>query len=62
MATPYIPLVSCTRGGRGYRASCRLGSPPPCQELVKCLPTNFPEEELAAYVRAMLQDDRVEVR
>lgn len=49
-------------GGWGSRASGRLGSPPPCQVLVKFLPPDFPEEELTAYVKEMLQDDRVEVR
>ena len=42
--------------------SGRLGSPPLREVLVKCLPPDFPEEELTAYVKEMLQDDRVEVR
>lgn len=49
------------QGGWGTKESSRLGILPNCQVQVSYLPEDYPCEELAAYVREMLQDDGVQV-
>ena len=48
--------------GWGKRHSGRLGTPTPCQVLVRYLPRDFPAEELRDYVKELLHDVGVEVQ